>query len=138
MPTDTARPASKKPLLHGLMASFDTQAGASARYLMLTILSTALVWCVFAALIRGRLVFMRHDLDLALPARLIATAYYDLIIAAPAAAIFLLLTYLARHSARRLRLIARLWWSFAALMVMLDAVNVVVLRFLGTPFTYQW
>jgi len=138
MPTDTARPATKKSFLRGSAAFFDSRADASARQVMLTILSTTLMWCAFAALIRGRLVFMRHDLNLALPIRLIATAYYDLVIAIPAAAVSLGFAYLARHSARRLRLIARLWWSFAGLMVVLDAVNVVVLRFLGTPFTYQW
>lgn len=113
-------------------------ANHAARSTAVTIVCAALVWCAFAAVIRGRLVFMHEDLNAALPLRLLASAYYDLVLLASGATAFLLLTYLARRSPRWLRVLRLTWLSVATLMVLLDALNVVVLKFLGTPFTYQW
>ena len=102
------------------------------------IVCVAMTWLALAALIRGRLVFMHEDLNLMLPLRLLGAAYYELVLVVPLTAMFVAIAYFARRSPRRLRAIRRLWWVLATIMVLLDALNVVVLKYLGTSFSYQW
>jgi lipoteichoic acid synthase len=105
---------------------------------LVTVVSGAAVWCALAMLIRSRLVFMHADLNLMLPLRMVGVTYYELVIAIPLALVFVVASYVTRRSVQGLAVIRVSWWILSTSMVLIDAVNVVVLKYLGTPFSYQW
>ncbi|HET7594415.1 MAG TPA: sulfatase [Stellaceae bacterium] len=65
-------------------------------------------------------------------------AYWDIVVLVIITLPFLCLTYVLRRRARALHVLCLVYWILAAFVLAAEAVNPIVVYYLGTPFTAQW